>query len=99
MCGGIVEEQPQVMDRDLAHIIGGGLCADELMIIFRSGLDPRAAPGREGVLWLLAEYMGLAERLARRARQRGAAATAAELQRRARDAEQRARQARGQYMT
>jgi hypothetical protein len=97
MCGGVLDEQPRAVDRDLAHIIGECLCADELMIIFARGIDRRADSACGDVLEMLAEYAALAERLAKSARQRGAAATAEQLQRRARAAHHRALRLRGQY--
>jgi hypothetical protein len=99
MCGGILEERPPSADLEIVQRIGECLCADELMLIFTQGIDRGADPCHGYVIQMLDEYMLLAERLAERAKQRGAVAAAAELKRRARAAARRSLYLREPYVT
>jgi hypothetical protein len=97
MCGGALDEQSRASDRELSHLIGECLCADELMLIYARGIDRHTDAACGEVLQMVTEYAGLAERLAKSARQHGASAAAEQLQQRARMAQQRALRLRGSY--
>ena len=90
-CGGRLEEQQDERGAlRLACLRGHEFSTDELLAIFAETLERGEEFEWSATIQILTEYMSLARRLARLARQRGDLSTAAhELEDRARDAEQR----------
>jgi hypothetical protein len=70
--------------------LGHSFSAEELLALFERATEERTDLAAAGKLELLAEYAGLARRLARWSRRQGLAEPAAELEERAREAEQQA---------
>src|SRR5919198_2303431 len=84
-CGGQLEEQETGSDQlRLACTRGHAVSADELFAIFAGVLERGEAFPWATTVQILTEYIDLAGRLARLARQRGDSDAAAELGRRAR---------------